>query len=76
MPTEHPTIRCPKCGAGAIDVAPDFDPLELPDWAVSSTVQAHCANGHEFFSTNDRDAGKKAVAVGTPEWDAHVAARA
>lgn len=73
--TEHPTIRCPICGLGAIDVAPEFDPFARQEdgslglGAESIHIQAHCPSGHEFLQSETRAGERESVAVGTPEWD-------
>jgi hypothetical protein len=45
-------LRCPKCNAGAKDVAPEYD-FALHDRGFSAAVQswtmATCTNGHPFM---------------------------
>lgn len=47
--SEHPTIRCPECGLGACDIAPDFDPFAFGGGGLEQTVFASCAAGHRWF---------------------------
>lgn len=48
-------VKCPKCGAGVVDIAPDyeFDPNAIfgRQVAVESHSIATCANGHGMWIT-------------------------
>lgn len=48
-------IHCPLCGAGFIDVAPDYE-LNL-DGVEGQTVHGFCAGGHGLFASLQREGG-------------------
>jgi hypothetical protein len=60
-------LKCPTCGAGAIDVAPEFelDPVALDllpskSWGISW----HCASGHAWISGVRSKRGFEHMSIG------------
>lgn len=66
--TEHPTIRCPTCGKGACDVAPDYDPFaDRGDddlfWSTGLfQCFVSCAAGHQWGESGMFNSEGKTIA--------------
>lgn len=49
-------VKCPECGAGFRDVAPDYEigpeylPYSLNMGGTTGAISGHCTNGHHFFA--------------------------
>lgn len=60
---------CPKCGKPSGGIAEDYDPFDLGRGMQAVTVAMKCPEGHEWFETEDRHAGRvRSGIVGEPGW--------
>lgn len=69
--SEHPSIRCPACGLGAKDIAPDHDPFAgvgLFGHMQTIDISASCANGHNWFEHANGKERIRSGVVGAQGW--------